>query len=220
MRRAAEGGHQRLAAWLAARAPPGPPLSAALFEAAAGLGCLPLLRDLRARGCEWGEGVWEGAAAGGCAAALEWLHEAGCPKPVGRCCCFCGAHLLEAHEQHTQRHTIPSPDHHHYRHASPSSPPPPPPTQADGEGAFAAALAAGDVSTLTALRRLGLTWRPRPSALTDCLVPGCAAAAPPPLAWLLSQGCEPHWRTALQRAEPLRRTHPALLAWLHCAACV
>ena len=57
-------------------------LTANVFAAAARFGHLPLLQLLRQRGCPWDETAWEGAAKGGCVAVLEWLHEAGCPKPV------------------------------------------------------------------------------------------------------------------------------------------
>ena len=50
------------------------------------MGSLPLLAWLREeRGCPWDGGAWLGAADGGCEAMLEWLHEAGCPKPVRVC---------------------------------------------------------------------------------------------------------------------------------------
>jgi hypothetical protein len=58
------------------------PLTAKVFAEAARSGGLPLLQLLRQRGCPWDETAWKEAAYGGCGAVLEWLHEAGCPKPV------------------------------------------------------------------------------------------------------------------------------------------
>jgi hypothetical protein len=57
-------------------------LTARVFAEAAGLGSVPLLEALRAAGCPWSSATWVRAAQAGCGAALAWLVEQGCPRPV------------------------------------------------------------------------------------------------------------------------------------------
>jgi hypothetical protein len=58
------------------------PYTEELFAAAAELGSVPLLQQLRERGCPWDEWAWEAAAESGCEALLQWLRDEGCPRPV------------------------------------------------------------------------------------------------------------------------------------------
>ncbi len=53
-----------------------------LFAAAADVGSVPLLRQLRERGCPWDASAWQLAVFSGCVALLRWLHNEGCPRPV------------------------------------------------------------------------------------------------------------------------------------------
>ena len=61
------------------------PLTAELFVAAAGLGSVPLLQQLRNRGCNFDAAAWTPAIRSGCEALLDWLHAEGCPMPVRLC---------------------------------------------------------------------------------------------------------------------------------------
>jgi hypothetical protein len=63
------------------------PLTAEVFDKATRFNSVPLLQQLRQRGCPWNETAWDVAVEGGCVAVLAWLHQAGCPKTVshGRC---------------------------------------------------------------------------------------------------------------------------------------
>jgi hypothetical protein len=78
--------YETTAAWLLDNlCGPGPgkhPCTAELFAAAAQLGSVPLLQQLRERGCPWDARTWGAAARSGCGALLQWLHDAGCPRPV------------------------------------------------------------------------------------------------------------------------------------------
>ncbi len=103
LRACAVGAHRATAAWLldtlVGDAPGEHPYTEDVFAAAAQLGSVPLLQQLRERGCPCDEFAWDGAAAAGCAALLQWLHDEGCPmpvsfgavrvrrKPYAACCC-------------------------------------------------------------------------------------------------------------------------------------
>ena len=80
------GGHPAVATWLlnnvCGGGPGQHPYTAELFAAAAQLGSVPLLQQLRERGCPWDPSVWQAAVYSGCAALLQWLHDEGCPRPV------------------------------------------------------------------------------------------------------------------------------------------
>jgi hypothetical protein len=84
--KACGGVGQDVAAWLVATlcgsGPGQHALTAELFAHAAAAGSIPLLQQLRARGCTWSGGAWAAAAWAGCEALLEWLHAEGCPMPV------------------------------------------------------------------------------------------------------------------------------------------
>jgi hypothetical protein len=116
-----------------------------------------VLQRLRALGCEWDAAAWPAAAAAGCEAVLEWLHEAGCPKPVsswavGEC------ELSEACVPTTQAPSSAAREKRVRVRHSPCNH-----AQVDAEAALPAyrsAVSQGDVSTLRALTRLGLPFKP------------------------------------------------------------
>jgi hypothetical protein len=82
----ARGDRLAVASWLidnvCGNGPGKHPYTAELFAAAAQLGSVPLLQQLRERHCPWDATAWQGAVRSGCEAVLQWLHDEGCPRPV------------------------------------------------------------------------------------------------------------------------------------------
>lgn len=83
-------GQSAIAAWLLdtfyGNGPGQHPLRGEVLARVAGLGSVPLLQQLRERGCPWGEPArtetWVAAVYAGCVALLEWLDTQSCPRPV------------------------------------------------------------------------------------------------------------------------------------------
>ena len=79
-------GQQTTGAWLLGNlccdGPGQHPHTAELFADAAQLGSVPLLQQLRQRGCPWDATVWGKVVYAGSEALLQWLHDEGCPRPV------------------------------------------------------------------------------------------------------------------------------------------
>ncbi len=86
LRACAKQGQQATAAWLVGNlcggGPSQHPCTAELFAGAAELSSVPLLQQLRERGCLWSASACQAAVHSGCEAVLQWLHDEGYPGPV------------------------------------------------------------------------------------------------------------------------------------------